>query len=94
MLRNYFQVAIRSFLRDKTYTFINLSGLAIGLASVLIKFAYVRYEMSYDRYYPNSERIFRLVSETNKNSSTENSVMQPEPLSYTLKTKFPERKQI
>ncbi|HLY69888.1 MAG TPA: FtsX-like permease family protein [Puia sp.] len=90
MLKSYFIIAIRNFVRDRTYTIINLSGLAVGLASVLLIIAYVRYELSYDKHYSNADRIFRLVAEKNKNGVVENSVLLPQPLSNTLKNEFPE----
>lgn len=88
MYRNYFLIAIRNFKKDRTYAFINLIGLAVGLASVILIFAYVRYELSYDKSYSNSNRIYRLVSENNNNDG-EKSVMLPDALATTLKTEFP-----
>ncbi len=46
MYKNYFLIAIRNFKKDKTYAFINLIGLAVGLASVILIFAYVQHELS------------------------------------------------
>lgn len=89
MFKNYFIVALRNFKKDRAYAFINLAGLAVGLASVIIILAYVRYELSYDKYYSNSNRIYRLVSEDSKNEG-EKSVILPDPLAATLKTEFPE----
>jgi putative ABC transport system permease protein len=43
MLKNYFKIALRSFLRDKTYALINLLGLTVALASVFVIIAYVNY---------------------------------------------------
>ncbi len=90
MYRNYFKIAIRNFLRNKTFTLVNLSGLAIGLASVIMILSYVLYELSYDRHYSNSERIYRLVQERNKGNITEKSVLLPEGLATTLEQEFPE----
>lgn len=89
MYKNYFLTAIRNFKKDKAYAFINLIGLAIGLASVILIFAYIQYEFSYDKSYSNSDHIYRLVSE-NKNNESEKSVMLPAALAATLKTEFPE----
>ena len=61
MLRNYLKVASRNLLRRKGYVVINVSGLAIGLASCLLIGMYVRYERSYDRYHVHFERIYRVV---------------------------------
>lgn len=90
MLKNYFKTAWRNFKKDKTYALINLIGLAISLASVFLIFAYVQYELSYDKSYSNSNRIYRLVSENNNNDEGEKTVMVPAALAATLKTEFPE----
>lgn len=87
MYKSYFIIALRNFLKDKTYALVNLIGLAIGLASVILIFAYVKYELSYDKSYSNSNRVYRLASENNNDEKT---VMLPKPLAATLKTEFPE----
>lgn len=90
MFKNYFKIAIRNFLRTKTFSFINLSGLAIGLASVIMILSYVRYELSYDKHYSNSDRIFRLVEVRNRGGVSEESVVVNEGLADALKREFPE----
>src|SRR5690606_19519167 len=60
MFRNYLDVALRSFLANKLFSFINVFGLAIGLASAIMIGLYVAYELSYDRFHPDAERIYRL----------------------------------
>ncbi len=49
MLKNYFKTALRNLLRFKVYSFINVAGLALGLASFLMIFLYVQNELSFDR---------------------------------------------
>jgi putative ABC transport system permease protein len=60
MLRNYLIVAFRALTKSKTYAFINLFGLAIGLAASLMILLYVRYETSYDSGMPGADRAFQL----------------------------------
>ncbi len=62
MLKNYFKIAIRNLLKYKTYSFINIAGLAIGIAIVLLILLLVRDEISYDRYHENKDRIYRLIT--------------------------------
>lgn len=90
MLKNYFKIAWRSFIKDKTYATINLIGLAIALAGVLMIAAYVKYELSFDKSYSNSDRIYRVVAEEKKDSLYEKTFMMPDALAYTLKSEFPE----
>jgi len=61
MLRNYLKIAIRHLKRHKGYAFINVSGLAVGIACCLLIFLFVRDERSYDRFHTNADRIFRVL---------------------------------
>ena len=62
MWRNYLTVGLRSLLKNKTYAFINIFGLALGLAACLILLVYIRYESSYDAWLPDAERVFQVQS--------------------------------
>lgn len=60
MIRNYLTIALRNMSRQKAYSFINLSGLAIGIAACILILLYVQHELSYDKYLKDHERIFRI----------------------------------
>ena len=60
MLKNYFKIAFRNLWKQKGYTFINLSGMAVGMACCFILLIYVNHEMHYDEYHPNVDRLYRL----------------------------------
>ena len=60
MFRSYLTISTRTLLRQKLFTTINILGLAIGLASFLLISEYVRFEESYDRFFTNADRIYRL----------------------------------
>ncbi len=62
MFRNYLTLAWRTLLKSKRYTFINVFGLAIGIAAALLLFRMVQYEMSFDTYHPNCDRIVRVCT--------------------------------
>jgi putative ABC transport system permease protein len=62
MWRNYLTVGLRALGRSKTYAFINIFGLAIGLAACLMLLVFVRYEMSYDEWLPGAERVYQVQS--------------------------------
>jgi putative ABC transport system permease protein len=63
MLRNYFAAAVRNLFRNRAYAAINICGLAVGFAAAILIALYVRDEYSYDRFFPNYQRIF-VVDET------------------------------
>ena len=92
MLKNYFKTLIRNTLRQKTYSFLNIFGLAFGLASVVIVFLYIRYELSFDTYHENSDRIYKVVSEYSGSSfrGTNRFGITPAPLAPALMEEFPE----
>ena len=60
MLQSYLVIAWRSLLKGKAFSLINLLGLAIGMAACLLILAYVRYELSYDRFHQHANRIYRV----------------------------------
>ena len=62
MWRNYLTVGFRALTKSKTYAFINIFGLAIGLAACLMILLYVRYETSYDKWLPDAERVYQVQS--------------------------------
>ena len=64
MFKNYLVVTLRDLLRHKGYTFIVLSGLALGMAPALMIALYVQSELSYDRFRPHPDRIYRILRET------------------------------
>ena len=62
MLKSYLTVALRSLRRHRAYSFINIAGLAVGMACVLLIFLYIQDERSYDQYHAKKDRIYRLVT--------------------------------
>ena len=60
MWRNYWTVAVRALAKSKTYSIINIAGLAIGMAACIMILLYVRYERSYDEWLPNAENTYQL----------------------------------
>src|SRR6185436_3366407 len=58
MNKNYFKVAIRNLLRNKGYTLINLSGLAVGIAACILIMLFVKSEWSYDKFHSKSDRLY------------------------------------
>ena len=61
MFKNYVKVAVRNLLKQKFYSFINITGLAVGIACCLLILLYVRHELSYDRYHEKVDRLHRVT---------------------------------
>src|SRR5215218_4581212 len=60
MFRNYLVTALRNIFRHKLYSFINIAGLAIGLACVIFVILFVRSELSYDKWIPDTQNLYRI----------------------------------
>ncbi|HET6568632.1 MAG TPA: ABC transporter permease [Rhodothermales bacterium] len=92
MLKNYFKIALRNLLRHKGYTFINVAGLAVGIACCLLIFLYVRDELRYDRFNEKADRIYRVIvrSETESDGEMKDLAVTPPGLAPTLLREFPE----
>ncbi len=65
MFKNYFKIAFRHFRRNSIYAIINILGLSLGLACAMLIMLYVKDEVSYDRFHPNVQNIYRIVSKSN-----------------------------
>ena len=63
MFKNNLKIAIRNLLRQKIYSFINVMGLAVGVASCLLIVLFIRHEFSYDKFFQDEDRIYRMVLE-------------------------------
>lgn len=62
MWRNYLTVGLRALAKSRVYAFINIFGLAVGIAACLMILLYVRYESSYDKWLPDSDRVYQFQS--------------------------------
>ncbi|HEY6955340.1 MAG TPA: ABC transporter permease, partial [Flavisolibacter sp.] len=62
MLKNYIKTAIRNLYRNKTYSFINIFGLALGLATGFIMLLFVNNEYNMNLYHKNADRIYELMA--------------------------------
>jgi len=87
MLREYARMAVRQLRKEKVYSFITISGLALGLACVLCILLFVNDELSYDQYHSKSDRIFRVIQ---GGDSEEQSSSLPFPSGPTLQNDFPD----
>ena len=72
MFKNYLKAAFRNIKRQKGYSFINIFGLAAGMAVCLLILLYVNFELSYDRYHENSDRIYRINNSYKVGNTTRN----------------------
>ncbi len=88
MFKNYLNIALRKIRKHKGYSFINIVGLAIGVAACLLLFLWVQDELSYDRYHQNVDQIYRVVSQYESEGRVRRSARTPAPLGPALEREF------
>ncbi|MEM8970319.1 MAG: ABC transporter permease, partial [Bacteroidota bacterium] len=87
MIKNYLSIALRNFRKQKTFSLLNIGGLAIALATATLALVYIQHEFSYDRWIPNQENIYRVYREWNPGQGN---TYTPYVLAETLREEFPE----
>ncbi|MCK4569328.1 MAG: ABC transporter permease [Bacteroidales bacterium] len=90
MIKNYLLTAFRSILRYKGYSFINIAGLAIGMACSILIMVWVAHELSYDRFNEKSDRLYRLVQTQYYSSGPLTTTCMPGPIARDLVDQYPE----
>lgn len=85
MLYNYFNIALRNLLKNKTHTVINVMGLSMGIASVFLITLYINGELSYDKFHHRAEDIYRISWEDDHPQTR-----TPHPMAQALVSDFPE----
>jgi len=92
MFKNYFKITYRNLFKNKVLSFINIFGLAMGMAFAILIGLWMTYETSFDGFHKNKDRIAMVMKNTlfNNEKNTQNS--SPLPLYHELKSNFPEVK--
>lgn len=90
MIRNYLITALRNFRRHKGYSFINVTGLAIGLACSFFILLWVQDEMSYNKFLPEGDQVYRVMRHTIFGGRKGTSSSMPKPIAQVLVDEYPE----
>ena len=90
MLKNYLKIAVRQLRKQKMYAAIKIGGFALGIAACLLIGLYIKDELSFDKSYPDVDRLYRVVGYYNIDGKTEKGTDWPAPMGKTLKSDFPE----
>ena len=92
MFRNYFKIAWRNLLKSKTYSFINIAGLAAGMAVAMIIGLWMADELSANRQFKNYDSIYQVMMHQTFDGKRGTQISIPYPLGDELKTKYPDMK--
>ncbi|HSZ86278.1 MAG TPA: ABC transporter permease [Puia sp.] len=93
MFKNYIKIAWRNLLRNKTFSIINIVGLAMGLSCFLLISLYVLDELSYDKFNPNADRIYRINSDVRFGGTELNSALSSDVHGQMMKKDYPQVEQ-
>ena len=88
MLKNYFKIALRNLFLHKAFSFINIFGLAVGMACTVLIMLWVQDELSYDKFFKNADNIYLVL----RSDKSEVMALTSKMLSPALKTELPEIK--
>lgn len=94
MLRNYLKIAFRNLLRNKGFSIINISGLAIGMASAILILLWIQYEFSYDNFNEKKDRLHYVWNRGFFDGKVQSWNSTPKVLAKTLKQEYPEIEEV
>ncbi len=90
MLKNFLKVAFRNFRKNKGFSFINITGLAIGMASAILILLWIYNEVSYENFHVNKDRIYEAWNQAEFSGKTHSWNTTPMPLGAAMQRDFPE----
>jgi len=90
MIKNYFITAIRNLIRNKSFTIINVFGLALGISAALVLFKIVLFEKSFDQHFNNYDRLYRFVKKVESPNLIEFEAGVQNPFAQAFKTDYPD----
>ncbi|MDB5153329.1 MAG: FtsX-like permease family protein [Mucilaginibacter sp.] len=88
MIQNYLKIAWRNLVKNKTYSFINIAGLSVGMAVAMLICLWVWDELSFDRSYPNYDKIARVMQNQTNNGEVQTMPNEPLPLGNELRRTY------
>ncbi len=94
MFKLNLKIALRNLWKHKVYTFINIAGLSVGMASCILIFIFIRYQLSYDEDFNNKDRIYRVVSNWKYKTGTDASQGVPIPLAAAIRNDIPQLEKV
>ena len=90
MFRNFLITAIRTIIRDRTFSLINILGFSIGIACTVLILFWVQDELSYDQYHEKKDRIYRVLSRVPTGDGYLEAGVTPAALAPMMEEAFPE----
>ena len=85
MIKSYFKIAWRNLLRNKGYSFINISGLALGMAVSILIGLWMHDELTFNTYHQNYDRIAQVMHHQTSNGKIGSGVANPAPMAEAIR---------
>ena len=92
MFKNLLKISLRTIVKEKTYSILNIAGLTIGITCSMFLLMYILHELSYDRYHDNARNIYRVVSNIKEPDNAFTWAVAQIPLAEELRDNYPEVK--
>jgi putative ABC transport system permease protein len=89
MIRNYIKTTLRSLLKNRVYSFLNIAGLAIGIACASMIFLWVQDEVTYNHNFSKRDNLYHVMENRQTNGVISTTGGTPEPFAYALKAEIP-----
>src|SRR4051812_45996498 len=90
MIRNFVKIALRSMLRNRVYSFINIAGLSVGVACCLLLALYIQDELSFDKHHRDGQDIYRVTSSLGIDKDFHTMATTSAPIVWGIKDEVPE----
>src|SRR5688572_28411916 len=90
MIKNYFKTAWRNLTRGKSFSIINISGLAVGMAGAILILLWLQNEISFDKFHKNKDRLYEVYGLTTMEGKLSTINQTEQPLAPALKEDFPD----
>ncbi len=94
MIKNYLKIAFRNLLKNKGFTFINILGLSVGMASAILILLWVQNEVSYDQFHAKKDRIYEAWNKDSFSGKLQCWSTTPKIFARTVEREFPEVEQV
>src|SRR3954463_6227054 len=89
MFKSYLKTTLRNLWKNKTFSFLNITGLAIGIASAALIFLWVEDEMTFNNHFAKRDYIYRIMENQQDNGKLSTSGSTPGPMAEAVKTDIP-----
>ena len=90
MIKNFFKIAWRNLLRKKSFSFINITGLSIGMAAAILILFWIQHELTFDKYYKDQDRIYQAWNRYEQEGKVNCWTNTPKPMAKAIQQDYPE----